>query len=409
MSNIPTVFKPKEAFSFLLSRIKEYNPNSRKTGILPHLKSFLADTTIQDLLCEGKDPALPANTSPIAPDDDIRSTLQSLSKAISSIQRQLSTTPKPKAATPDKGNKANGKKTPPKTYAAIAGARPPNPSLVVDSAKFFEAEKNRLAPGELCGLINERLRSLSQTPVIVAAVRWTSKGNLVVTGGPNTTPHSLQTVSAYISDYMSELARLPTHEYFEIARPNVKWSKISINGVPTGASDQHEVYSHAENHDSLEANNPSYASLTITQPPSWVRPPASYTTGSVSSLSLAFEDPDGSKLRALLMERYLYVHGQRATIRKWKQRQPQHKDKASKNTVTHTNDDESSHSSSDEEDIAIQLHPLPNTEDPLPASDSPIGLIPTATSNTARKSHEATARPPNPPRNAKDKNKSRAK
>jgi hypothetical protein len=66
----------------------------------------------------------------------------------------------------------------------------------------------------------------------------------------------------------------------------------------------------------LAAINSSYASLTVTQKPSWVRPPSSYTTGSISSLTLAFKDPDSSKLKALLAEHYLYLYGNRVSIKK---------------------------------------------------------------------------------------------
>jgi hypothetical protein len=135
---------------------------------------------------------------------------------------------------------------------------------MLDLAKIYAAEKNRTSPGELCQLINDQLHMISQTPVLIVAVRWTAKGNLVITGGPNTMPHSLQSIAAYISDYISELAQLPSSEYLEIPRPNVKWSKISINSVPTEVSDEHAAYTHAENHDSFIANNPSYATLTIT-------------------------------------------------------------------------------------------------------------------------------------------------
>jgi len=55
----------------------------------------------------------------------------------------------------------------------------------------------------------------------------------------------------------------------------------------------------------LAPNNPSYyASLIVTQLPNWICPPSesSYPQGAVSFLSVAFEDPDGSKLKAILAE-----------------------------------------------------------------------------------------------------------
>ena len=78
-----------------------------------------------------------------------------------------------------------------------------------------------------------------------------------------------------------------------------------INSVPTGASKDRGPFNPDECHTAPVAMNPSYASLMVSQKPSWVRPPLSYTSGSVSSLVVAFEDRNGSKLRAPLAEYYL--------------------------------------------------------------------------------------------------------
>jgi hypothetical protein len=66
------------------------------------------------------------------------------------------------------------------------------------------------------------------------------------------------------------------------------------------------AYTPEELHSFLTNANPAYTSLSVTQLPSWVCPPTSYSTGSISSLSLSFEDPDGSKLKALLSQHYIY-------------------------------------------------------------------------------------------------------
>jgi hypothetical protein len=100
----------------------------------------------------------------------------------------------------------------------------------------------------------------------------------------------------------------------------VKWSKILINGLPTGVTDSRGAYTPDECHTTLVSENPSYAPLIIAQKPNWVKPPLSLKPGSSSSLVMAFEDPDGSKARALLGAKHLYAFGTRATLRKWKQR-----------------------------------------------------------------------------------------
>ena len=99
-------------------------------------------------------------------------------------------------------------------------------------------------------------------------------------------------------------------------------------------------------HMALAAINPSYALLTVTQKPSWVHPPSSYTPGAIFSLSVAFEDPDGSKLKVLLVERYLYIYGNRASVKKWKQHPNNNKDKSKPHSAKH-----------------VQVRDPPSTED----------------------------------------------
>jgi hypothetical protein len=92
------------------------------------------------------------------------------------------------------------------------------------------------------------------------------------------------------------------------------------------------------------------------QQPSWVRSPFSYDIGSVSSLSVAFEDPDGGKLRALLAKHYLYIFGTRALVKKWKQRQNKNKGESKDQADQQF---QGSEDSSDEENIKITLTPKP--------------------------------------------------
>jgi hypothetical protein len=126
-----------------------------------------------------------------------------------------------------------------------------------------------------------------------------------------------------------------------------------------------------ECHVALIAHNPSYASLTITQLPSWVRSPSSYTPGTSSSLCIAFEDQDGIKLRILLTNCYLFCFSNRATVRKWKQRTPSH----TPTTHQQVNDDD---------DVKFILN-SPNK------SNTPIASKPTSSKKTT------TLKPPTLP------------
>jgi hypothetical protein len=47
---------------------------------------------------------------------------------------------------------------------------------------------------------------------------------------------------------------------------------------------------------------------------------------------VAFEDPDGANLKALLAGRYLYLFGNRVTVKKWEQRHNVSKEASHANT-----------------------------------------------------------------------------
>ena len=66
----------------------------------------------------------------------------------------------------------------------------------------------------MCGLINDALSASLHQQVRITTVRWTAKGNLVVTGGPNVTLHQLQLATATIAQafansYMASVTSLP--------------------------------------------------------------------------------------------------------------------------------------------------------------------------------------------------------
>ena len=95
---------------------------------------------------------------------------------------------------------------------------------------------------------------------------------------------------------------------------NIKWSNLCIYAIPIGKTDHQGAYTSDEAYKALIAENPSYATLTVTQEPSLVRNPESYSNGSSSSLTVSFEDPDRSAAQALLHGRTLFAFGQVATV-----------------------------------------------------------------------------------------------
>ena len=337
-----------------------------------HFKAFLHNPLIKDILEQDETPeppqGPPSNTLDLK---KIQNTLSQLTKAVETLKSAPPPKPQQKANAQNSCTPGPTSKPATRTYSAIAGARPPNPSLVVDLAPFGINQKDRVKPVHLCSAINQGLRNISPPQVELAAIRWTAKGNLVVTGGPTSTPHTLQLAAPHISNIISSTLSLPSNRTLAQPRANVKWSKILINGVPTrassGAGPNTGPASPDLCHSALAAINPSYASLTITQKPSWVRPPSSYTPSSISSLSVAFEDPDGSKLKQILAERYLYIFGHRALVKKWKYRQPKTKDNSKSTAVKHTQDGDTP----DEEDIDITSTPATISAPPSILSKQP--------------------------------------
>jgi hypothetical protein len=263
------------------------------------------------------DQLYPSCTPPIQPSSNteelkqIQTSIQALSRVVNGLQKKAT----PPSKTPQPAN-------PIPSYTSKASAKPANPSLVITLSHLAShADFTRPQPVEICSILNDALTVTPHNQVHVSAVRWTAKGNLVVTGGHMTTAQQLQIASPLIAkaftDAFSTAAAPITTPH---TRANVKWSKILINGLPTGVTNSRGAYTPDECHTALVSENPSYTPLIIAQKPSWVKPPSTFTTGSSSSLVVAFEDLDGTKARTLLGAKHLYAFGTCATLRKWKQR-----------------------------------------------------------------------------------------
>ena len=270
------------------------------------------------------------------------------------------------------------------------------------------APSNWPRPEAICTTLNRKLGEITPSQPKLAAARWTAKGNLVITGDHTATPTNLQKAAPHIHSIIMCTLNLSSPTTIPQPRANVKWSKMSINGVPTGASQASPPHMPEECHNALKESNPAYATLTVTQRPSWVRPPSSYIEGSISSLSVAFEDPDGSKLKALLAEQYLYVFGIRATVKKWKYRQTSNKETTEKQADQHN---QGGDTTDDDEDVEITLTASPDRpatpDNPFRTGISfpPIGNnpVPSIGNNLFQTPTTTTSTLNLPPRNAKGK------
>ena len=217
----------------------------------------------------------------------------------------------------------------PTSYATATAQQPKpklttRPSLVISLchkslASNLKAQAQLRAPS-LVEACNEVLQSdACHANVRISAAKWAPSGNLVMFAGPDTNLTQLQTSHHIVTSAIKAALPEPTPL---TSRPNVKWSKLLINNIPTGATDISPALSHEECHQALLHDNPSYRRLRITQLPSWVKKPSKYKPHSASSLVVAFEDPDSSALSSLIAARHLYRFGSQLTVRKWKNPPP---------------------------------------------------------------------------------------
>ncbi|KAH9021887.1 hypothetical protein EDB85DRAFT_1895457 [Lactarius pseudohatsudake] len=208
----------------------------------------------------------------------------------------------------------------PPSFASITKS-PARPSLVLSPApNSSPTTAVRKTRSEICAHLNGVLSALLLGSSLSAA-RWTKNNNLVIVAGPDTTSQHLQKASAALSNAVTHFIAINPSQPIPIsAKENVRWSRLLINNVPTGASSSRGAYSPTECHDTLIRDNPAYWTLSLTRLPSWVKRPDSYAAGSSSSLVVCFEDPTGLALRTLLSHRTLFAFGQAGDLRLWKQK-----------------------------------------------------------------------------------------
>ena len=159
-------------------------------------------------------------------------------------QAQKPHAPKPKpSAPPAAAAPAAAPAPPPASYAkAVASAPKPKyharPSLVVHVHKTvlsatLQEFANTKAP-VLMAACNEALGSEARyANVWVSAAKWSPAGNLVVFSGSKTTLAQLTATHHIIVSVIK--GALPSPISLS-SHPNVKWSKLLINAVPTGVT-----------------------------------------------------------------------------------------------------------------------------------------------------------------------------
>jgi len=142
-------------------------------------------------------------------------------------------------------------------------------------------------------------------------MKWTSASNLLVrTQAPSPTSlvAALEAVRPTLTDQQLIVKDII---------PNTRWSRVTLSHVYTGKGPDSPAYPPEAIQEELATNNPNYASLTIRQPPSWVCDPKTFKDGQVSSISFAFEDPDGSHARQLIGSSLTAFGNLRCSIKAW--------------------------------------------------------------------------------------------
>ena len=165
---------------------------------------------------------------------------------------------------------------------------------------------------------------LQATSIHVSAAKWTMKGNLVVTAGPDVTPEQLAAAAPLITSAVQSC--IPSSSPPCQMCANVKWSQVLINRVPTGVTDTHTTHTPQVCHQALLTENPQYRPLRVSQLPSWVKKPDQYKPHSASSLVFVFEDPDRSLATSLVASCYLFLFGDVCIVKQWKQHPRLNKD-----------------------------------------------------------------------------------
>jgi len=119
-------------------------------------KTFLART--QPCPC-------PKTPLPILDLKKIQDTLSQLSKAVDTLKSLPPSKSKQKASTQNTYTPGPIHNPTPCTFAAVAGARPPNPSLMVDLAPLGISQKDWVKPVHLCHALNQGLSTISPPQV----------------------------------------------------------------------------------------------------------------------------------------------------------------------------------------------------------------------------------------------------
>ena len=170
---------------------------------------------------------------------------------------------------------------------------------------------------DLVTSINATLHdSPKHSHICVVGVKWTPSSNLVVRA-------QAPSPSALVTALEAIQTALPgDHMVIKGIIPNTRWSHVTLSHVYTGKGPESPHYDSKTLHDELAQHNLAYAHLTIQQFPTWIHNPNTFKHGQISSISFAFEDPDGNTTRRLLGTPLTTFGNLRCSIKAWILKKP---------------------------------------------------------------------------------------
>ena len=181
--------------------------------------------------------------------------------------------------------------------------------------------KSRPSFTELVPLLNSSLRNNHKfSHVKVVDMKWTPASNLVVHAQAPSPTVLVAAFKAVQTTIKNDLLIIKD------VIPNTRWSRMTLSHIYTGKEPNSPIFNPEDIHEELTLQNPKYAQLTIRQLPTWLRNPSSFKESQVSSVSIAFEDHDGSIAHQLTSTTLTAFGNLRCTLKPWVLKKPTKED-----------------------------------------------------------------------------------
>ena len=169
-------------------------------------------------------------------------------------------------------------------------------------------KEDRMLPIAISDNINQKLHSIpTANGLQVIGSHWNTTGNCILSFPTHTVP-------SLIKDHIPSIHSAMGLGEDHLITQDLPWSKLILASVLTRRTPNGDIFSDKLLLEMLSLN-PIIKKLTITQQPRWIWPPTAIS-GLKSSISFAFEDPDGTILKHLLKTR-IFMFGAPVKPQKW--------------------------------------------------------------------------------------------